>query len=285
MVIPPPARSYLTLAQIEAILDRVGQPEGSELLNRFFTACRQGLTSDDVRGLYDERYFERLAAHPIAEIVGAFPVHQFAWYAFDYLRERARGRAILDFGCGHGDFCLALAAAGAGKVVGVDADARIIDAAADRVPDGMPVTFGLPSTLGNDPVFDFVVMNDVTEHLGDNELALAIEVVSRVLLPGGELVIHTPNGLALCNNTDATFRSRLYTGYLRRVRGWQGVERTAEQIYYEQMHINIKSFRQLRSFLHYHGFNAAVRWDEPAPPGLGWLSTNMLVTATRSRGY
>jgi 2-polyprenyl-3-methyl-5-hydroxy-6-metoxy-1,4-benzoquinol methylase len=276
------AQPYLTLPQIEAILERVGQPEGSELLNRFFTAYRHRLTSDDVRELYDGRYFEHFAAHPVAEVVGGFPIHQFAWYAFDYLRNRACGKEVLDFGCGHGHFSLALAAAGASHVVGIDADAGLIDAARARVPEGLPVTFEVASALRADGAFDYAVLNDLTEHLSDAELAEVISEVGRVLRPGGKLLIHTPNGLALCNSTDVTPSSRLYVAFLRRFRGWRGFERTAEQVYYDQVHINIKSFRQLRGFLAEHGFNAIVRYDEQARPGFGWLSTNMLVIATRT---
>ena len=55
-----------------------------------------------------------------------------------------------------------------------------------------------------------------------------------------------------------------------------------EEIYYDQVHINIKSFRELRSLLRECGYTSHVRYDEPARP-FRRLSSNMLVVARRRR--
>jgi predicted SAM-dependent methyltransferase len=121
-------------------------------------------------------------------------------------------------------------------------------------------------------------LNDVVEHLSDKELEDLFGKFHDVLVPKGELVIHTPNGLAL------TIRIRIgtYKAYLKFWGGWEGLERSAEQIYYEQLHINVKSFTQIRNFLNKQGFHARVLYDEAKIRCLqSALSSNMLVLAHR----
>lgn len=276
-------RPYLTKGQIQAIVDRLGQPEATVALGAFFDSYRLTLTSDDLRELYDRDYFNRIANHPVAELVGGtYPVNIYAVEAFRYLRGRVAGRDLLDFGCGHGDVALAVAAVGARRVVGVDTDEQLVAAARARIPAGRDVMFLTLDEFGEAELepFDFVLLADVTEHLGDAELRELLETIRRVLRPDGEIVIHTPNGLCLANRTDTTIASRLLMLY-KRLLGWRGYERDVDQLYYEQVHINVKSARQLAALLGEFGFRCDVRYDEPRRLLSGQRSGNMTVIATR----
>lgn len=130
--------------------------------------------------------------------------------------------------------------------------------------------------------YQFILLGDVSEHLADSELVPLLKKVRQLLAPRGELLIHTPNGLAVCNDTDTNFLQMLFKVYLRCAKGWRGMERSIEQLYYGQVHINIKSFRQLKSLLSQCGFNAKVYYDDKAGKRgfLKSLSSNMLVVAT-----
>lgn len=95
------------------------------------------------------------------------------------------------------------------------------------------------------------------------------------LRPGGELVIHTPNGKALGLGTDRDLGFQLLLLVRRLVRRPPWV-RDAAQLYYEQVHINVKSARELAAALRPHGFTTEVRYDEARFPAR-YRSGNMLV--------
>jgi SAM-dependent methyltransferase len=100
----------------------------------------------------------------------------------------------LDCGCAEGDYTVALKAAGADSVVGTDieisrvaeaqqrwaevAGTEFIEAPAEKLP--------LP-----DASVDGVLLNEVLEHVADQERTLS--ELRRVLVPGGVLVVFSPN--------------------------------------------------------------------------------------------
>ena len=108
------------------------------------------------------------------------------------LSELHAGDRVLDVGCGDGTFSSLLATAGAGSVVGVDvAETALLRARAtcpelsfERVdPDGT-----LPFA---DNRFQLVWAGEVLEHIADT--ARWLSEVRRVLVPGGRLVLSTPD--------------------------------------------------------------------------------------------
>ena len=166
---------------------------------------------------------------------------------------------------------------------GIDHSKTAIDSAKERAQNSrLPCNFYDKdiSSFSTTERFDFIVLNDVSEHLCDAELESLFDKLSSLLKPSGEIIIHTPNGLALCNQTDFNFFTRLHKLYLKIFRNWKGLERTLEQIYYDQVHINIKSYPQLCSFLSRKGFSSTVYYDlRNSIPFIRTLSSNMLVIA------
>jgi 2-polyprenyl-3-methyl-5-hydroxy-6-metoxy-1,4-benzoquinol methylase len=276
---------YLTKQQIESIVKKSGQPKASILLHKIFNSYRTYLDSSDVRELYDRDYFDGIRAHPVYELVdNRYKIHIYNRYSYEYLvRKEGRG-SILDIGCGDGDFLLALAFHGF-KCTGIDSSKDLIrEAQISAIGNKLKVDFfcGDGCHLSLKSLFDYVVLNDVIEHLSDRELQKMFVKIKELLKPGGELIIHTPNGLALCNETDYSFIQAVFKYYLRAFRHFGGFERTIRQMFYDQVHINIKSYKQSRRLLARAGFRCKVMYDEHNKSILrSILSSNMLVIARR----
>ncbi len=112
-------------------------------------------------------------------------------------RVSAEGR-ILDLGCGTGGFLLAAFRNGR-SAVGVDIASRWLVVARRRLADrgltGQLVAASAERLPWNDREFDVVVADSLLEHL-DHPLA-ALREWNRVLKPGGQLVLWSPNRLML----------------------------------------------------------------------------------------
>ena len=102
------------------------------------------------------------------------------------IRERVRGRRVVDFGCGNGSDVVALALAGAERVVGVD----ILEPGLD-VGRALALRHGVPdrclfTTHWTEPV-DVVVSIDAFEHFADP--AAVLEKMAALLAPGGRVLV------------------------------------------------------------------------------------------------
>lgn len=100
------------------------------------------------------------------------------------------GKRVLDIACGEGYGTAALARAGAAQIVGVDIDAATVEHARRK--------YGIDARVGRaeqiplpDRSCDLVVSFETVEHVADP--SLFFKEVARVLVPGGTLVISTPN--------------------------------------------------------------------------------------------
>ena len=109
---------------------------------------------------------------------------------------RLRGRRVLDYGCGPGHLLAHLIARGA-RVRGLEFSPASVEAASRRFegdPSFRGVVFAttLPSTL---PAAEeeVVMLIEVVEHLDDARLHATLDEVRRLLVPGGRVVITTPN--------------------------------------------------------------------------------------------
>ncbi|MEX0890658.1 MAG: class I SAM-dependent methyltransferase [Gemmatimonadota bacterium] len=152
-----------------------------------------GPTAYDVADRYDEAYFadladryrrrNRFARTRIANVFRLLPA--------------LAGRSVLDLGCGMGTFTIEAARAGA-RAVGIDLAASGIAAAA-RVAAAEGVAgaafvradvVALPVAAGS---ADVVLAADLTEHLDRGTLDGLLAEARRVLRPGGQLVLYTPD--------------------------------------------------------------------------------------------
>jgi SAM-dependent methyltransferase len=141
---------------------------------------------------YRDTLHQGLYVHPVGL------VRRFLWSRLRALwaLAPARARHVLDYGCGDGALLPTLAAR-YGRVVGLDLDAR----AAARVTahyrlgnvqlvqaDGTALPF-------SDKRFDLVVATEVLEHIP--RLEVGLDEISRVLAPGGTLLVSAPTENAL----------------------------------------------------------------------------------------
>jgi GT2 family glycosyltransferase/SAM-dependent methyltransferase/peptidoglycan hydrolase CwlO-like protein len=126
------------------------------------------------------------------------PAEQRGRIAYEHLHRYAlcaqhvAGKRVLDLACGTG-YGTAILGAQGGKVTGVDISAAAIRLArkrhgSDNVTFVIADCFDLPFAAGS---FDVVVANEMIEHVADHDALIA--EARRVLVPGGMLLVSTPN--------------------------------------------------------------------------------------------
>lgn len=117
----------------------------------------------------------------------------------DFIAESVLGKNVLDMGCGSGRYSIALACAGAQKVVGVDFQAKaFLHAKKWCKEQGQPVQFVAGDILEmpiKDRFFDFIFCNGVLHHT--RSIQKGLEELSRVLKPSGKafLYIYAAGGI------------------------------------------------------------------------------------------
>jgi SAM-dependent methyltransferase len=138
------------------------------------------------------------------------------WYsmasAFIDARELVRGKRVLEIGCGSGAYAIEIAHRGASEVIGEDFSPEAIrQAQAQAVPDNVGFAVGDIQALAHPSAsFDVAVSCETIEHVTNPRRAVA--ELARVLVPGGWLVLTSPNYLSLAG---------LYRLYRQlRGRGW-----------------------------------------------------------------
>lgn len=106
-----------------------------------------------------------------------------------------RGKKILDFGCGRGEFSIALAKMGA-IVTGIDIGSDLIELSRQVAElNGVSCDFVVGSIHElpfEDGSFDFVVGNDILHHLPQQGVADSVKEAYRVLGPGGKALFTEP---------------------------------------------------------------------------------------------
>jgi SAM-dependent methyltransferase len=111
-------------------------------------------------------------------------------YRYRFAAARVAGRRVLDLACGEGYGAAALARAGARSVLGVDLSAEACAHA--RAKYGLETRAGSAEAIPlADGAVDTVVSFETLEHVPAPERFLA--ECARVLAPGGELIVSTPN--------------------------------------------------------------------------------------------
>lgn len=117
------------------------------------------------------------------------------WHRYDFARHLAKGKRVLDLACGEGYGSASLAQAG-GEVLGVDVDAQAIAHAQVRYAGVSGCRF-LVASAGQVPLpdasVDLVVSFETIEHVEQETQERMLAEFSRLLAPGGLLLISSPN--------------------------------------------------------------------------------------------
>ncbi len=135
------------------------------------------------------------------EIMGTGHPVQRAWHREKFARVRAelalgQGESLLDIGCGPGTFLGGFDPQCHGTLAGIDVAADQIDYAR-RKYGASGVTFDVVEAGARwpfeDSSFEAVSLIEVVEHLPPAGIRLLFSECSRVMRPGGILVLTTPN--------------------------------------------------------------------------------------------
>lgn len=129
----------------------------------------------------------------LASLIGApTGLRAATWISVLGLAANERG-ALLDVGCGNGEFLATMKDLG-WDTVGIETDARAAEIARDRF--GLDVRTGtLVDAMIPGDSFDAISLSHVIEHVHD-PIALLTEC-RRLLRPGGKLIVLTPNTRSL----------------------------------------------------------------------------------------
>lgn len=107
--------------------------------------------------------------------------------------EYARGESLLDVPCGDG-ILTSMLAPYFKRITGVDASSKHLNQARQRLPEAS-FHEALLEEFKTEDRFDTITMINVLEHVIDPKLAL--QKVSDLLAPGGVLLVHVPNAVAI----------------------------------------------------------------------------------------
>ncbi|HWE38316.1 MAG TPA: class I SAM-dependent methyltransferase [Isosphaeraceae bacterium] len=154
-------------------------------------------TRDIPESLYDDIYLSNNAYINMMEAsdrtaAGTWGYRELSWFkrtALRWLESNARGRRLVDVGCGPGTFLLV--AKGRGWTVAGVEPTQGSAARADR--HGLAVHCGVAESFaeGHPGEFDAATCFEVLEHL--TEPVETLRAIRRLLVPGGIFVLSVPN--------------------------------------------------------------------------------------------
>lgn len=119
--------------------------------------------------------------------------YQRCQFAYEFARPRIKGKTVLDVGCGNA-YGTVLMAEDAAEINGLDYDSGTISSNRERYKDKTNLRFHqaeIPPLPFGDASFDVVTAFQFIEHIHRRKEFIA--ECLRVLKPGGEVIITTPN--------------------------------------------------------------------------------------------
>lgn len=287
----------LSKEQIENILKKMPEERGIKAVECFMKKVQPYLDSGDVKLLYDKEYEQKLENHQSILVQGKYKIHIFARPTFEYLDQALKNQnRILEIGCGSGNLLMALACRNrGGQFIGIDFNPAVIRQACEQAErtklHNCKFECCDANEFNSEEKFDYIILSDVIEHLSDRELEKLLYTSRKLLNDHGEIIMHTPNGLNQYSKTDKTIWEELFFYAYFRI-SHQKYEKSVEQLYYEQVHINVKSYRKWKAFFKKQGYTLAVKYDvnDTEFKFVSWeslqqllhLGNNMLLIAQKS---
>ncbi len=171
--------------------------------------------------------------------------------------ERLSPQVVLDLGCGTGWLIHQLRRRVRSTLVGMDIFAAVPSDGWSYV--AADVTRGLPFATGS---FDCVIAGEIIEHLPDPDSAL--REIHRVLVPGGSLVISTPNMVSWANRVLVPLGVQPLGTETSTVVALGRRWRLLGQGNRVQGHLKVFSHRALAEILERYGFRVVARHGMPA---------------------
>jgi SAM-dependent methyltransferase len=152
-------------------------------------------------GDYRQRFYERYVSDYVAHAYRLDPAvyeqqaRAFRWRLKGYL-PADRGSRIADVGCGRGEFLYCLRQLGYTAAVGVDTSEEQLALAREL---GLAVERGdaFDFLRAHPRSFDLVTGFDLIEHFRKEEILEFLELAAAALVPGGRIVLQTPNAHSL----------------------------------------------------------------------------------------
>lgn len=116
-------------------------------------------------------------------------IHKFN---FEFSKKFIKNKKVLDIGCWTGQF-EQLAYKISKKMIGIDPKVEAIEFARKRLPEVNFIVAKADKLPFSNSYFDTILLMDVLEHLPKRSEMSALNEISRVIKPGGTLIISTPN--------------------------------------------------------------------------------------------
>jgi SAM-dependent methyltransferase len=149
-----------------------------------------------VNGESSEQFYASYAAYKRYQTPAIRPKH-IAWYDREFWGPAhcTRESAVLELGCGPGEFLLYLHTRRVRRFLGIEMDTAAVAAAAPEVAAHICCAdiWDFFPEMESGTTWDHVVMLDVLEHFSPAEGVRLLEQIKGVLAPDGRVVVRVPN--------------------------------------------------------------------------------------------
>jgi 2-polyprenyl-3-methyl-5-hydroxy-6-metoxy-1,4-benzoquinol methylase len=160
--------------------------------------------TDDKKDLYKNYYkhhFSRFANAPDRE---TFDIHvaRYAWNFDRHLSKMDKNKPVLEIGCGVGQFIYYLQQRGFQNIHGIDLGEDQISQAniffdqvkiPENIKPNLQVADAISYLTEHQNEFQFIVMNDVIEHIPHDDVINLLQYCYDALIENGLILVKTPN--------------------------------------------------------------------------------------------
>lgn len=239
----------------------IGYPKAIDLFHHIISEQRYELNSSDVKDIYDKEYFQKISTQKEKRQINSVPINSYIDITIQFFEKLGKKDIkILDYGCGSGNFVLALASLGY-KVDGIDYFEPTIKDANKKARE-LSLTKNCSFHCNVKDLkknsYDYIIFSDVVEHISFKELEEIVISLNSYLTKNGKLIFHTPNGLfhESCPERlkviDIYFFIKNFIIFNTKSENYK-IQRL-KSAYYDQVHINITTPTELKKHLMRYGY-------------------------------